>query len=73
MIKKIHWRIVLEGSNFIDVNDTDNEEKLYKQAADRLGDIISHEGLPEWTDMNTEVTSVNDVEKKEDNTKSSRR
>ena len=31
--------------------------------ADRLNEIIGEEGLPEWDNMEVEVTSVSDVDK----------
>jgi len=66
-VRRICWRIVLSGSSYVDIDDKGLrsetlERHLYDEAARRLGDIINHEGMPDWTDMETEVTSVDDVE-----------
>jgi hypothetical protein len=71
--RKICWRIVLSGSCFVEVDEPaetmdpkDRVNSLYVRAEERLGEIISHEGIPEWTDMETEVTSVGKSEPNEE-------
>jgi hypothetical protein len=72
-IRKICWRIVLSGDSFVEVDEPaetmdprDRVNSLYVRAEERLGEIISHEGIPEWTDMETEVTSVGKSEPEEE-------